>query len=545
MPEVKRFLNTTVSGKVVEDAIEGLQWANPDVTRLDGFDKAVRVVVRKGAKESGKVAVISGGGSGHEPSHAGLVGEGLLSAAVCGELFASPTISAVLNTILAVTGPAGALLVVKNYTGDRLNFGVACERAKADYGLKVEMVVVADDVALSTNARGICGTVLVHKVAGALAAEGRSLEEVVKGAKEALRVRTMGVALQTCTLPGRQPANLIPEGEMELGLGIHGEPGALKGAVEPCKAVVSRLLDKVLTPGPCAVVINNLGSTSYLEMVTVVGEVLKQCTERGSPPLRWLSGSLMTSLDMHGFSISALPLENDTLIPLLDAPTTAPGWVPFNRSCEAPSAPLPLQAKSTVCEEGSAPTDVEKKAVRAACEAVIANEEALNGLDKVVGDGDCGSTMRAGCEQILRDLDGYRGDIVAGMCRSVESSMGGSSGALYLLGLQAAAGARKQGKSPAEAFVTGVEAITRYGGAKEGDCTMQDALLPAAAVLKSGGAFADAVAAAQKGVECTKAIEKTGYGRSAYVPPEALHGTPDPGAFAALKWLEGVQKTLE
>ncbi|KAJ6375951.1 hypothetical protein OIU77_000841 [Salix suchowensis] len=200
-----------------------------------------------------KVAIISGGGSGHEPAHAGFVGEGMLSAAICGEVFASPQVDAILAGIRAVTGPMGCLLIVKNYTGDRLNFGLAAEQAKSE-GYKVETVIVGDDCALPpprgiAGRRGLAGTILVHKVAGAAAAAGLSLDEVAAEAKRASEmVGTMGVALSVCTLPGQVTSDRLGPGKMELGLGIHNEPGAALADLQPVEVVVSHVLQQILSP---------------------------------------------------------------------------------------------------------------------------------------------------------------------------------------------------------------------------------------------------------------------------------------------------------
>ena len=208
---------------LVDDALEGLVLSAPhaNLVRLD-IDPAIRIVARSDWDKS-RVAIISGGGSGHEPAHAGFVGRGMLTAAVCGDLFASPSVDAVLNAIVAVTGDRGCLLIVKNYTGDRLNFGLAAEKAKR-YGLKVEMVIVADDVALPDNKqpRGIAGTALVHKVAGYAAEQGKSLSEVYEIAQQASRgVFSLGLAMETCNLPGGGTEDRIKPGQVELGLSIH------------------------------------------------------------------------------------------------------------------------------------------------------------------------------------------------------------------------------------------------------------------------------------------------------------------------------------
>ncbi|GAY68129.1 hypothetical protein CUMW_261770 [Citrus unshiu] len=238
---------------VVTEFIEGLVETYPGLQFLDGFPQ-VKVVLRADVSSAtyNKVAVISGGGSGHEPAHAGFVGEGMLTAAICGDVFASPPVDSILAGIRAVTGPMGCLLIVTNYTGDRLNFGLAAEQAKSE-GYKVEIVIVGDDCALPpprgiAGRRGLAGTILVNKIAGAAAAGGLSLADVAAEAKRASEmVGTMGVALSVCTLPGQVTSDRLGPGKMELGLGIHGEPGAAVADLQPVDVVVSHVLKQILS----------------------------------------------------------------------------------------------------------------------------------------------------------------------------------------------------------------------------------------------------------------------------------------------------------
>jgi dihydroxyacetone kinase len=241
---MKQFINTKET--LVTEAIDGtLRTAGGRLARLDGYPH-IKVVVRTDWDRS-KVALVSGGGSGHEPSHAGFVGQGMLTAAVCGEVFASPSVDAVLAGILAVTGKAGCLLIVKNYTGDRLNFGLAAERARA-FGLKVSMVIVDDDVALPDlpQARGVAGTLFVHKIAGALADQGADLDTVTEAAKKAIGgAVSIGMSLDTCTIPGSPKENRIEPGMAELGLGIHGEAGIEQVAYSNARAAMAMVVDKL------------------------------------------------------------------------------------------------------------------------------------------------------------------------------------------------------------------------------------------------------------------------------------------------------------
>ena len=221
---MKQFINSRDS--LVTEAIDGLlSTSGGKLARLDGYPH-IKVVVRTDWDRS-KVALVSGGGSGHEPSHAGFVGQGMLTAAVCGDVFASPSVDAVLAGILAVTGKAGCLLIVKNYTGYRLNFGLAAERARA-FGLKVAMVIVDDDVALPElpQARGVAGTLFVHKIAGAMAEAGANLDTISATAQSVIKgAISIGMSLDTCTDPGNPKEGRIASGKAELGLGIHGEAG--------------------------------------------------------------------------------------------------------------------------------------------------------------------------------------------------------------------------------------------------------------------------------------------------------------------------------
>ncbi len=245
---MKKLINHPAA--VVEEMVEGLVAVFPGLRRLVGQTVLVRADIPERATR--RVAVISGGGSGHEPAHAGYVGRGMLSAAVAGDVFTSPSPDAVLAAIRATAGPAGAVLIIKNYTGDRLNFGLAAELARAE-GIPVATVVVADDVALAASAghagrRGLAGTILVHKIAGAVAELGATLTAVVDAARTAAgAVRTMGLALSPCTVPAAgRPGFTLADTEIELGLGIHGEPGVRRGPLEPADVLVDRLLDAIL-----------------------------------------------------------------------------------------------------------------------------------------------------------------------------------------------------------------------------------------------------------------------------------------------------------
>ncbi|XP_021909212.1 putative 3,4-dihydroxy-2-butanone kinase [Carica papaya] len=472
---------------VVTEFIEGLVETYPGLQYLDGFPE-VKVVIRADviAATYGKVAVISGGGSGHEPAHAGFVGEGMLTAAVCGDIFTSPPVDSILAAIRAVTGPLGCLLIVKNYTGDRLNFGLAAEQAKSE-GYKIESVIVGDDCALPpprgiAGRRGLAGTVLVHKVAGAAAAVGLSLVDVAAEAKRASEtVGTMGVALSVCTLPGQVTSDRLGPGKMELGLGIHGEPGAAVADLQPVDVVVSHVLNQILSPetnyvpitrgNRVVLMINGLGATPMIELMIAAGKAVpKLQLEFGLAVERVYSGSFMTSLDMAGFSISIMKADQ-TILQRLDAPTKAPHW-PVGTDGNRPPAKIPVPlppSHSTKIEESlSRPLQLSPQghilevAIEAAANAIITVKGSLNEWDSKVGDGDCGSTMYRGAIAILEDMKKYyplndAAETVNEIGSSVRRVMGGTSGILYNIFFKAA---YAQLKANAQSDVTSKECET-------------------------------------------------------------------------------------
>ena len=328
---MKKFLNDAET--IVQDSLRGLEVAHSDLVRLDAANS---VVLRRDAPVSGKVAVISGGGSRHEPMHAGLVGVGMLDAACCGAIFTSPVPGAVLSAMVGVDAGAGVLQVIKNYTGDILNFKIAADMAR-DEGIEVANIVVNDDVAIGSaentaGRRGTGVTVFVEKVAGAAAEAGRSLEEVRSIAARANeRGRSLGVALTSCVTPASgRPTLDIGEDEIEFGVGIHGEPGVRRETIRPAGELVERIVttivDDLRPPAsePLLVLVNGFGGTPLMELYLLYSEVLDVLTERGLSVARNLVGNYVTSLDMAGASVSLLSLD-DELLALWDAPVHTPG----------------------------------------------------------------------------------------------------------------------------------------------------------------------------------------------------------------------------
>lgn len=317
---------------VVAEMLEGIVKAHPEyVTCIT--DK--NVLVRKNLTK--KVTLVSGGGSGHEPSHGGYVGKGMLDAAVAGEVFTSPTPDQVFEAIKAIDQGKGVLMVIKNYTGDVLNFEMAGEMAEAE-GIETASVVVNDDVAVedslyTTGRRGIAGTVFVHKIAGAAAEKGMELAEVKRVAEKVIaNVRTMGMSLTPCTIPAAgKPGFDIGEDEMEIGLGIHGEPGTHREKVADAANIVKQLADKVLgdmtlsANDEVAVMVNGLGGTPLMELYIVNNELRKILDSKGISVYKTWVGNFMTSIEMAGFSITVLKLD-DELKELLLAPADTPGF---------------------------------------------------------------------------------------------------------------------------------------------------------------------------------------------------------------------------
>ncbi|MCA1921358.1 glycerone kinase [Buttiauxella noackiae] len=534
--------------QMVSDAIEGVIISSRfhNLARLD-TDPAIRVVVRKDWNKS-KVAIISGGGSGHEPAHAGFVGKGMLTAAVCGDLFASPSVDAVLNAIVAVTGDRGCLLIVKNYTGDRLNFGLAAEKAKK-YGLKVEMVIVGDDISLPDNKqpRGIAGTVLVHKIAGFAAEQGKSLSDVRDIAQSACdSIASIGVAMQTCNLPDQnEEEGRIKGGHVELGLGIHGEPGASTVASQNSQDTVSTLVKhlhkKTGKEARLAVLVNNLGGVSSLEMAILTKELVHSEMKE---QIDYLIGPapLVTALDMKGFSLSAIAL-NETFIKALQADVETAGWHPMVKLHA-----MPMQ-KHNVIREGThakpSDNDTVKALVDRITKTLIEQEKVLNALDAKVGDGDTGSTFAQGARDIAQLNDDGKlplndtAALLELVGERLATVMGGSSGVLMSIFFTAAGQKVANKQKIADALLFGLEQMKRYGGADLGDRTLIDALQPALDALKESGLNA-AVKAAQDGAEATAQMQKANAGRSSYVNSDNLQGVKDPGAVAIAAVFAGI-----
>lgn len=568
----KHFINDPA--KLVSSALHSVTLTNPSLA-LDAPNKII--YRRPSSDDKSRVSIISGGGSGHEPSFASMVGRGLLTAGVAGTIFASPSAEQVRTAIAGrVDTGAGVLVTVMNYTGDVLNFGVAVEKARAA-GLEVEMLVVGDDVGVGrakagkVGRRGIAGTVLVHKIAGALAEQGRPLAEVVKVARLASEnLVSVGASLEHVHVPGRgvSTEGSLDLGEVELGMGIHNEPGSgrLKGVELPelVTSMLKQLLDQSdkdrafvhVNSNEVVLLINNLGGVSPLELGGITAEVVAQLDKGYSiRPVRILSGTYMTSLNGLGFSISLLNVVNTdiggpSMIDLLDAPAEATGWT-------APIAKETWEAKNQATREDDAVQDQAAKpsglkydaaaattALKTALDRVIAAEPEITKYDTIVGDGDCGIGLQRGAEAVLAHIasNPLSGDAVvdvASIVPVVESSMDGTSGALYAIFLNALVGAlrsqsaRTSTADPATwaaALQESSDSMGRYTPARPGDRTLVDALVPFVETLGQSGDLTKAAEAARKGAESTKGMQAS-LGRTVYVGGSGFEQVPDPGAW--------------
>ncbi|TQN61240.1 dihydroxyacetone kinase subunit DhaK [Agrobacterium tumefaciens] len=559
---MKKLINDPST--VVRHMLEGVVALSPASILLADEN----VVIRSGLPEADqrKVAVLSGGGSGHEPAHAGYVGAGMLTAAVAGDVFTSPSTDAVLAGIRAAAGPAGVLVIVKNYTGDRLNFGLAAELARAE-GIPVEIVVVADDVALKDTVpvdrrRGIAGTVLVHKLAGAAAERGLTLDEVARVARGAAAgLSSMGISLGSCTLPAvGKPGFTLGEREIEVGLGIHGEQGVRRMEIASADDLTSLVLGTIEADGKLkggdrvVLLVNGLGSTPPMELSIVARSALNILEAKGVTVERAWAGTFLSALDMPGFSLSIMHVDERAL-ELIDATTDAIAWprggaVNRHRMLAASKLSEGVSSNREMTAAGARLRQVAEDVAK----ALIAAEQQLTDLDSITGDGDLGASMKRGAEAILALPAQAFADVSSGLSAmgdAMRKAIGGSSGPFYATGLMRAARQLAGSDAPtarelADAFVAAVEAVSELGGAKPGDRTMVDALYPAAATFRdrladgqsAAAAWSEAVAAGQAGAEATKTMTPR-LGRASYLGDRAK-GHADGGAVAVMIWMRQI-----
>ena len=524
-----------------------------------------RIVVRSVVNKS-KVALVSLGGSGHEPAHAGYVGVGMLTAAVAGNVFASPPPADILEALLHVTGPAGTIIIVKNYTGDIVNAQRAKDQAAKEHGLRVEIVVCADDCATKDSAigaRGLAGTLFIHKILGSMAENGSSIDDLLQlNHSFRDRIRTMGLSFNSCALPGQVVASKeIAAGSAELGLGIHGESGVqfvekAPNSAEAAKMMLSYIFnDRSSSTGNVAVLINNLGGLAVLEMLIFSNDVLKALSARHVTVSFVACGSFMTSLDSAGASISLLFEATDLEIAALKDSTTSLGWpIPAVVTVEnavhvvSNDKPAMATASSKRMRLDKSPP-VENKIVSALIAAsrllhTPEVEKRLNDLDAVSGDGDTGNSVSraAGLIQEELTLSQPRTALELLKCAgSVFERMGGSLGGMMSMFFM---GAQDFGEDEVFSWQTawskGRQAVQGNGGANIGNRSMVDSLYPA---IENSHSALDAAKAARRGAnETANMVAKVG--RASYVPSQKYLSYNDPGAEAVALFLEAFAQSI-
>ncbi len=566
----------------VTEALEGValgSFGNLILVR----DKNVIMLNPEKHRDQSKVAIVCGGGSGHEPAHSSFVNHEMLSAAICGEVFASPSIGAIVSGIRTLVNkgecpPKAILLIIKNYTGDKINFGMASEILSSE-GVLLKKLVVADDVSLPEikNRRGVAGTVLVYKIAGALASQQQSpnsdavpqLNEIYEVAEKVNKnVHSMGCALSSCHRPDGSIIFTLPEGEMEIGVGIHGERGVLRTEVKSCDEIVTTIIDHILAAKQqCEVensnskrmvlLTNNLGSVSGLEMGVVHRKAISYLEEKEYEVSRAYCGTYMTCLDMRGISLTLLTVVDDIFLDLLDVggdDFSKTNWKPDSDYAPSSSSIYIDAFRSTDSDINSNIDDAVDQelmnTIKKVCNAGIEARETLNNLDRECGDGDAGDTLATACNAILSNIELFSVSDVnlafSRVARCLTNAVGGTSGPLYAVFFIRAAAAfisnanSNRGKDLrsltnwSDAIQNGISGIEELGGCSKGDRTLLDALYPVLDTLKNSSEgtvdMKRLIQAAKDGAENTSNLEAQA-GRARYVEGKGL-GKVDPGAFA-------------
>ncbi|CCK70658.1 dihydroxyacetone kinase KNAG_0E04050 [Huiozyma naganishii CBS 8797] len=572
-------------------ALRGFALANPQLRLLP----EERVLYR--SSDPNAVALLAGGGSGHEPTHAGFVGNGMLTGAVCGDIFASPSTGQILKGIEVLAeanSNKGVLLIVKNYTGDVLHFGLSAERARS-LGIDCQVVTVGDDVAVGrekgamVGRRALAGTVLVHKITGAFA-QLHSAEHGLQGTAQVAQLVTdnlvtIGASLDHCKVPGRKFETELNNNQMELGMGIHNEPGVQ--TLEPIPAtedlICNYMLPKLLDPNDAdrafvpfdkndevLLLVNNLGGVSnfIISSITAISVDLLE-KHHGITPKKVIAGTVMTAFNGNGFSITLLNLSraNKTLqqkFPgvtdiesLVNLRTDAPGWpIGVFEPRDPPKVNRDLlQTKTQVKAVGSYDFDQLSRWMQAGAKEVIKCEPHITSLDTQVGDGDCGYTLVAGVKGITEDLPNFAGstlsETVSQISENIEKAMGGTSGGLYsilvsgfshgLISLLKAKDDPVTKETVAAALQTSLETLYKYTRARKGSSTMVDALEPFVKEFAASRDFHKAVDAADKGAKSTATFSAK-FGRASYVGDSA--NVEDPGAVGLVAFLRGIEQAM-
>ncbi|KAH9892120.1 Dak1 domain-containing protein [Xylariomycetidae sp. FL2044] len=596
----KHYFLDTAANTLVPRALKALAAANPHLSLIES-----ERVVYCSHNHLDTVSVISGGGSGHEPGWSGFVGEGLLSAVACGDIFASPSTKQVLAAVKSSPSSEGTILMITNYTGDKLHFGLAAERAKAE-GLCKNIVVLpqTDDVSLgrtkskAVGRRGLPGHVIGMKIVSGAAAKRCSFQKCVDiGVAVNAQTVSIGSSLDHCHVPGRQGHESIPQDVCVVGSGIHNEPGAQRISPFPSvENLISQCLAMLCDPtdperafvnfenseDSVALLVNNFGGLSNLELGALTDEVIGQLEKRWKiRPSRIFSGTFETSLNAPGFSISLCNVskaaeESSTkvseLLELLDSKTTAVSWPNPCRTPEtngfsktlSPSIVNGHMSKEKISDDEDIRVDPKllDEVIRTGCKAAIAAEPNLTKWDMVMGDGDCGEAVQGVSEAIIRKLDSgiaSRGSVLEFLYSTTDAvdDMGGTLGAIFGIllsafssSLKSKARALPEGSGPPEAstysqaLAEAVASLKTYTSAREGDRTVMDVLLPFADRFAETNNFHSAVERAHQKAEATKYL-KPRFGRATYVAETAGQELPDPGAWALYEMLNGMAVALK
>lgn len=568
----------------LQSSLRGYTLQNPSVAYIP----EEKVFIRKTNPK--KVALISGGGSGHEPAHAGFIGEGMLAAAVCGDIFASPSTKQILNAIRLVNKESsGVLLIVKNYTGDVLHFGLSAERARA-LGINCEVMIVSDDTAVGrakggmVGRRALAGTSLVHKITGAFAetySEKYGLEGTTKVANIVNNALvTIGASLDHCKVPGRKFESNLKDTQMELGMGLHNEPGVK--ILEPIPSTEDLILNHMLPSlldstdndryfvdfkknDEVIVLINNLGGVSNFIISAIAAKTNDFLQEKYNiKPVQILAGTVFTAFNGNGFSITLLNAskvtkelkanftEIDSVMDLFNAPTNATGWNFTKVDTPAPIIDNELlHTEVKISNAGSYDFESFSKWMKAGAEQIVKSEPNITSLDTIVGDGDCGYTLVSGTSAIAKSLTNLDKNslstAISQLSDIVEDSMGGTSGGLYSILLSGFSRGLvktcKDANTPvtadifAQSLEIALETLYKYTKARVGSSTMIDALEPFIHEFSKTKDFKKAVEAAEAGAKSTGTFEAK-FGRASYVGDST--NVQDPGAVGLVEFLKGI-----
>lgn len=570
-----------------------LSHSNPSLS----LDETNRVVFDT-THDSSQVSIISGGGSGHEPAWSGYVGENMLAASVGGDIFASPSTRQILAAIDAVPSKAGSILVVTNYTGDCLHFGLANEKAIAR-GHRCRMIICGDDVSVGRKGslvgrRGLAGQIGVLKIMGGAAGQGASLDDVYDlGVAFSSQIVSIAATLDHCHVPGRAEHATLGADEVELGTGPHNEPGYKKLSPAPSAAelvhqILTHCLDETdpergyvhFSPGDeTFLLISNFGGMSQLELGALTDELLEQLASNWKiEPVRVYAGPLETSLNAPAFSVSVINVTAaaqdckysvEQIKKFADMKTTTfwesmAGFQGRRRNRHDQFVKPPEEPQKTVDPAKDLKIDpvILDRMLRGACAALVQAEPDLTKWDTVMGDGDCGETLRTGATSLIAALDHKNlagtGSVVAVLQELediVETKMGGTLGGILGIFFVALRNAVEQNASTTQtrtmaeiwgrSLAAALEQLTRYTPAKVGDRTVMDTLIPFADMVQKAGNFDDAVSAAVKGAEATSAMTPR-LGRATYVAAGRENGSsgqlpPDPGAWGAMVAIRGLR----